>query len=50
MPEDYVGKTTKWARDEKTAISYLCKNKMSKDKVCQSKKGATLKILDIKTL
>ena len=45
MPPEYVGKTTKWARDEKQAISFLCTSKPNKDGHCTTKKGARLKII-----
>lgn len=45
MPPEYVGKTTKWARDEKQAIGFLCTSKPDKDGHCNTKKGARIKIL-----
>lgn len=45
MQPEYVGKTTKWAIDEKKAISFLCSGKPSKDGHCTTKKGARIKIL-----
>jgi hypothetical protein len=45
MPPEYVGKTIKWARDEKQAISFLCSGKPTKDGHCTTKKGARLKII-----
>ena len=50
MPPEYVGKTTKWARDEKQAISFLCSGKPTKDGHCTTKKGARLKILSTKCI
>tara|TARA_X000001388_G_scaffold43958_2_gene31044 strand:+ start:342 stop:506 length:165 start_codon:yes stop_codon:yes gene_type:complete len=47
MPKEYKGRTIRWARDEKTAISFICKNKLDKNKGCLSKKGAYLKILEV---
>ena len=40
MPKDHIGKTTKWARDEKQAIGFLCSSK-------PDKKGARLHIIEI---
>jgi hypothetical protein len=45
MPPEYVGKTTKWARDEKQAIGFLCTGKPTKDGFCTTKKGAKLRII-----
>lgn len=50
MPAEYVGKTTKWARDEKQALGFLCTSKPSKDGYCTSKKGAKLKILSVQCI
>lgn len=50
MPAEYVGKTTKWARDEKQALGFLCTSKPTKDGYCTSKKGAKLKILSIQCI
>jgi len=47
MPEDHIGKTTKWARDEKQAISFLCSSKPDKNGRCRTKKGARLHIIEI---
>ncbi len=45
--EDQVMQTTKWAHDEKKALSYLLKNKPSKDGFCVFKRGGTGKIISI---
>ena len=50
MPAEYVGKTTKWARDEKQALGFLCTSKPTKDGYCTTKKGAKLKILSIQCI
>ena len=47
MPSEYVGKTTKWANDEKKALSFLCRSKPNKDGVCLTKKGAIIKIIEV---
>ena len=47
MSENYTGQTTRWARDEKTAITLICKNKPDKNNRCLTKKGASIKILTI---
>lgn len=49
MPDDYVGRTEKWARDEKQAISYICKSK-PKEGRCTAKKGGLLTILSVKRI
>jgi hypothetical protein len=41
---------TKWAHDEKTALSYLLRTKPSKDGFCNFKKGGSGKIISIKEL
>lgn len=50
MPAEYVGKTTKWARDEKQALGFLCTSKPTKDGYCTTKKGARLKILSVQCI
>lgn len=50
MSDDYVGKTDKWAHDEKTAVGYLCKARPDKLGVCKSKKGARLTILSVEEI
>ena len=50
MPAEYVGKTTKWARDEKQALGFLCTSKPTKDGYCTTKKGAKLKILSVQCI
>lgn len=50
MHPKYVGKTTKWANDEKKALSFLCIGKPNRDGVCLTKKGATIKIISINEL
>jgi len=50
MPKDYLGKTCKWARDEKQAISFLCTSKPNKQGYCTTKKGAKLKIISVKCI
>ena len=50
MPAEYVGKATKWARDEKQALGFLCTSKPTKDGYCTTKKGAKLKILSVQCI
>ncbi len=50
MPKDYLGKTCKWARDEKQAISFLCTSKPNKQGHCTTKKGARLKIISVECI
>ncbi len=50
MPKGYIGKTTRWARDEKTALTFICKGKPDKDKRCLTKRGASIQILTINEL
>ena len=47
MPAEYVGKTTKWARDEKQALSFLCARKPDKQGFCTTRKGARLQIISV---
>ena len=47
MPSEYVGKTIKWANDEKKALSFLCRGKPNKDGMCLTKKGAIIQIIEI---
>ena len=48
--EGQVMQATKWAHDEKTALSYLLRTKPSKDGFCNFKKGGSGKIISIKEL
>ncbi len=50
MPDDYVGKSCKWANDEKSALKHLLKKAPDKSGFCVFKRGATGKILSIKEL
>jgi len=50
MPKDYMGKTRKWARDEKQAIGFLCTSRPTKDGYCTTKKGAKLKIISVECI
>jgi hypothetical protein len=50
MPEGYVGRTSKWARDEKSALKYILKKAPDKKGFCVFKRGATGQILSIKQL
>ena len=45
MPNEYVGKTTKWAKDKEQAISLLCSGKPDSNGYCRTKKGARIQIL-----
>ena len=47
MNPDYTGSTTRWARDAKQAVSFLCKGQPSKDGYASTKKGARIKIIEI---
>jgi hypothetical protein len=48
MPDGYVGKTFKWANDEKSALKHILKKVPDKDGRCVFKRGATGQILSIK--
>jgi hypothetical protein len=50
MPDGYVGRTSKWARDEKSALKYILKKAPDKNGFCTFKRGSTGKILSIKQL
>ena len=50
MPDGYVGRTCKWARDEKSALKYILKKAPDKNGFCTFKRGSTGKILSIKQL
>jgi hypothetical protein len=50
MPDDYVGRTSKWARDEKSALKYILKKAPEKSGRCVFKRGSTGQILSIKKL
>jgi len=47
MPKEHVGKTNKWARDKKQALSFLCSSKPDKNGNCSTKKGARIKIIEV---
>ena len=47
MDKDYIGTTAKWAKDEKTALSYILKKRPEKSGLCVFKRGGTGKILSI---
>ena len=47
MHPDYRGYQVRWARDKAQAISYICPTKPNKDGVGLTKKGATIKILEV---
>tara|TARA_R110002072_G_scaffold211648_1_gene369192 strand:+ start:551 stop:742 length:192 start_codon:yes stop_codon:yes gene_type:complete len=48
MAEGYVGKTSKWANDEKSALKHLLKKAPDKNGFCVFKRGASGQILSIK--
>ena len=48
MPDGYVGKTSKWANDESSALKHLLKKAPDKAGRCVFKRGATGQILSIK--
>ena len=50
MPKGYIGKTYKWAHDEKSAVRLLLKKIPDKSGVCVFKRGGTGKILSTKAL
>ena len=50
MPDGYVGKSSKWANDEKSALKHLLKKAPDKNGFCVFKRGATGKILSVKQL
>ena len=47
MDKDYIGTTAKWAKDKKTALSYILKKRPEKSGLCVFKRGGTGKILSI---
>ena len=50
MPEGYVGRTSKWANDEKSALKYILKKAPENSGLCVFKRGSTGQILSIKQL
>lgn len=50
MPEGYVGRTSKWARDERSALKCILKKAPDKKGFCVFKRGSTGQILSIKQL
>ena len=50
MPENYTGKTFKWAHNENEAFDYILKKRPEKDGTCVFKRGGTGKIISIKKL
>lgn len=46
MPKGYVGRTTKWARDQKTAVRFLLARN-EKDGTVLFKRGGSGKILSV---
>jgi hypothetical protein len=46
MPKDFIARTDKWARDEKQAISFVCKAQ-PKDGRCTGKRGGALTIISV---
>jgi hypothetical protein len=47
MPSGYVGKSIKWAHDEKEAVRLLLKKNPEKDGRCTFKRGGSGKILSV---
>ena len=45
-----MGKTSKWARDEKQAMGFLCTSRPNKDGYCTTKKGARLQIISVECI
>lgn len=50
MPEDYVGSTLKWARNEKDAVRLILKKNPDKDGSCSFKRGGSGKIISVEQL
>jgi hypothetical protein len=50
MPENYTGKTFKWAHNEKEAVDYILQKRPEKDGTCVFKRGGTGKIISVKKL
>tara|TARA_B100000989_G_C19275798_1_gene358165 strand:+ start:309 stop:506 length:198 start_codon:yes stop_codon:yes gene_type:complete len=50
MPTNYVGRSFKWAIDEKSALKHLLKKAPKKNGFCVFKRGAIGKIISIKQL
>jgi hypothetical protein len=50
MNPDYTGSTTRWARDSKQAVSFLCKGKPDKNGYASTKKGARIKIINVEEI
>tara|TARA_X000001382_G_scaffold31423_1_gene20355 strand:- start:8442 stop:8594 length:153 start_codon:yes stop_codon:yes gene_type:complete len=50
MPNNYVGKTQKWAHNEKDAVMLLLKKKPDRDGICIFKRGGAGKILTVEQL
>jgi len=50
MADGYVGKSTKWANDEKAALKHLLKKTPDKNGFCVFKRGAKGKIISVKQL
>ena len=48
--EGQVMQVTKWAHDEKTALSYILKARPSKDGSCNFKRGGSGKIISVQEL
>lgn len=47
MPEGYIGKALKYGRDEKEAVSFLCKTKPDKSGLFRMKRGGLAKLKSI---
>jgi hypothetical protein len=48
--KDQVMRATKWAHDEKTALSYILRTRPAKDGSCNFKRGGSGIIISVKEL
>ncbi len=48
--KDQVMRATKWAHDEKTALSYILRTRPAKDGSCNFKRGGSGRIISIQEL
>lgn len=50
MPKDYVGRSVKWAHNERDAINLLLRNKYKKEGTCTFKRGSHGHILSVEEI
>lgn len=50
MPDGYVGTSTKWANDSKSALKHILKKSPDKDGGCSFKRGGSGKIISTKEI